>query len=79
MGRPRDKSNSVLIFLEDNVGPLIGQCRKLRHHLRDWPVNEGGPFKYEQINHPSLARRQGSQWNAQKNLLRRPGLRAVGT
>jgi superfamily II DNA or RNA helicase len=79
MGRPRDKSNSVLIFLEDNVGPLIGQCRKLRHHLRDWPVNEGGPFKYEQINHPSLTRRQGSTWNAQKSLLKKPGLRVAGT
>lgn len=77
MGRPRDKSNSVLIFLEDNIGPLIGQCRKLRHHLRDWPVDEGGPFKYEQLNHPSVARRQGSTWN-QKLLLRKPGLRASG-
>lgn len=80
MGRPRDKSNSVLIFLEDNIGPLIGQCRKLRQHLRDWPVNEGGPFKYEQINHPSTLRRQGSTWNATKNqLLKKPGLRVTGS
>jgi len=32
---PGTRNNSVLIFLEDNIGPLIGQCRKLRHHLRD--------------------------------------------
>jgi hypothetical protein len=60
MGRPRDKHNSELVFLEDNVGPLIGQCMKLRRHLRDWPVDEGGPFKYLQVDHPSLSRRQGS-------------------
>jgi len=80
MGRPRDKNNSVLIFLEDNIGPLIGQCRKLRHHLRDWPIDEGGPFKYEQIGHPSTHRRQGSTWNAQtRQNLRRPGLQAPGS
>lgn len=81
MGRPRDKSNSVLIFLEDNFGPLIGQCRKLRHHLRDWSTAEGGPFKYEQIGHPSTQRRQGSTWNAptRNPTLRRPALRAPGS
>lgn len=61
MGRPRDKHNSELVFLEDNVGPLIGQCRKLRRHLRDWPVDEGGPFRYWQVDHPALTRRQGTQ------------------
>lgn len=59
MGRPRDKHNSELVFLEDNVGPLIGQCQKLRRHLRDWPTDEGGPFKYTQVGHPSLTRRIG--------------------
>ena len=58
MGRPRDKQNSELVFLEDNVGPLIGQCQKLRRHLRDWEAAEGGPFRYTQIGHPSIARRQ---------------------
>ncbi len=76
MGRPRNKSNSVLIFLEDSVGPLVGQCKKLRFHLRDWPVDEGGPFKYEHIDHPSLQRRQGNSWSKQ---LRRPALRAPGS
>lgn len=56
MGRPRDKSNAELVFLEDNVGVLIGQCRKLRKHLRRWPSSEGGPFKYSQEDDPSRAR-----------------------
>lgn len=81
MGRPRDKSNSELVFLEDNIGPLIGQCKKLRRHLHDWPVEEGGPFNYNLVDHPSLQRRQGStawnqpaayQWTPQKGL-RTPG------
>lgn len=77
MGRPRDKKNARLIFLEDNIGPMIGQCQKLRRHLRDWPVDEGGPFKYVQTNHPSALRRQGSTWNqpatAAQKALRLPG------
>jgi hypothetical protein len=81
MGRPRDKSNSELVFLEDNIGPLIGQCKKLRRHLHDWPVEEGGPFNYNLVDHPSLQRRQGNttwnqpaayQWTPQKGL-RTPG------
>lgn len=80
MGRPRNKNNSVLIFLEDNIGPLIGQCRKLRHYLRDWSIDEGGPFKYEQLGHPSTQRRQGSTWNVQTHqTLRRPGMQVPGS
>jgi len=60
MGRPRDKINSELVFLEDDISPLIGQCRKLRRHLRDWPVEEGGPFRYTLIGHPATLRRQGA-------------------
>jgi len=84
MGRPRDKSNSELVFLEDNIGPLIGQCQKLRRHLRDWPVEEGGPFRYNLISHPATLRRQGvttwnqpattQQWNPPRSL-KSPGSR----
>lgn len=63
MGRPRDKKNAELVFLEDNVAPLIGQCQKLRRHLRQWPVDEGGPFKYTLINHPSVSRRGAPSCN----------------
>lgn len=80
MGRPRNKSNSVLLFLEDNIGPLVGQCKKLRKHLREWPIDEGGPFKYEQLNHPSAVRRQGATWNQPSNLnVRRPAFKAPGS
>lgn len=71
MGRPRGKSNAVLVFLEDNIGPLIGQCTKLRKHLRYWDPSEGGPFKFELDNHPSLQRRKQTTWNPQ--MLKVPG------
>lgn len=73
MGRPRGKSNAVLVFLEDNIGPLIEQCKKLRNHLRNWDVSEGGPFKYELENHPAVARRQQATWTT------RPQLKAPGS
>lgn len=60
MGRPRDKKNSELVFLEDNIHPLIAQCIKLRRHLRNWAPEEGGPFRYTQVDHPSLKRRAGT-------------------
>lgn len=72
MGRPRGKANAVLVFLEDNIGPLIGQCTKLRKHLRNWDVSEGGPFKFELENHPALTRRKATTWNPQH--LKVPGL-----
>lgn len=72
MGRPRGKSHAELIFLEDNIGPLIGQCMKLRRHLRYWDVSEGGPFKYELQGHPAMSRRR-SEWNEQQMTLRVPG------
>jgi hypothetical protein len=86
MGRPRNKSNSELVFLEDDIAPLIGQCRKLRRHLREWPVEEGGPFRYNLVGHPATLRRQGAttwnqlsqqttdRWDPQSK--RQPGLRS---
>jgi hypothetical protein len=41
------KKEPLIIFLEDQVGVLIGLCNKLRHHLRKWPVEEGGPYRFE--------------------------------
>lgn len=58
MGRPRDKKNATLTVLEDNVGPLLAQCMKFRKHLRNWPVDEGGPFKYDLLGHPATFRRR---------------------
>jgi len=72
MGRPRGKSNAELIFFEDDIGPLIGQCKKLRSHLRNWDANEGGPFKYDLENHPAVGRRQQTSWTNPPKL-RTPG------
>lgn len=64
MGRPSrvhaGKKTPVVIFYEDKIGPLIGMCKKLKKHLRDWPHEEGGPFDYELIGHPQ-SRKQWSQ------------------
>lgn len=47
------KRDPVVVFLEDDIGPMIGMCRKLRSHLRSWPVDEGGPYEFELIDNPS--------------------------
>lgn len=47
-------------FLEDDIGPIIGMCKVVRQQLRQWPLDEGGPYEYDLINHPLNARRV--QW-----------------
>lgn len=63
LGRPSrrraGKKTPVVVFLEDNIGPLIGMCVQLRSHLKEWPVDEGGPFQYAMIGHPQGQRRRG--------------------
>lgn len=71
MGRPRGKTNAELVFFEDNIGPLMGQCQKLRGFLRSWDASEGGPFKFDQVGHPSIQRRDA--WKTSQRLLRAPG------
>ena len=46
------KKTPVVVFFEDDIGPMIGMCQNLRRHLRSWPVEEGGPFNYELVGHP---------------------------
>jgi superfamily II DNA or RNA helicase len=58
-----NKKSPVLLFLEDDVGPLIGMCKKLKRHLRDWPIEDGGPYEYEILNHPSSHRKAKPTWN----------------
>ena len=62
IGRPTrqkpGKKTPLVVFYEDNVGPLIGMCRKLRGHLNSWPMEENGPFEYELHGHP-----KARQWN----------------
>jgi len=50
------KKTPVVIFLEDNIGPMIGMCQKLRKQLREWPVDENGPYEYEMAGHPTRKR-----------------------
>lgn len=56
MGRPArvfaNKKKPLVVFYEDNIGPLIGMCKKLRTHLNAWPADEGGPLDFEMIGHP---------------------------
>jgi superfamily II DNA or RNA helicase len=56
--KKKGKQKSVVVFLEDNIGPFMGMCQKLRSHLRTWPADEGGPFNYENIGQPTSARMQ---------------------
>lgn len=44
-----DKSQPVFVIIEDNVGPCIGMCRKLKKMITSWPVEEGGPYGWGSI------------------------------
>jgi len=48
------------IFIEDDVGILIGMCTKIRQMLREWPAEDGGPFDYTLVGHPSTRNRRQS-------------------
>lgn len=63
--RPKEGKRPVLVVLEDNIGPLLGQCTTMRKHFRHWPTDEGGPFQYELLGHPAVLRRKKEQaeWN----------------
>lgn len=64
MGRPTRqhayKKSPVIVFYEDNIGHVIGMCKKLKKHLREWSHEEGGPYEYEYIGHPSTIARRGT-------------------
>jgi hypothetical protein len=51
------KKESIVVILEDNIGPFIGMCKKLRRHLTEWPQDDGGPFTYENIGYKDIGRR----------------------
>lgn len=52
------KKQPIVVFFEDNIGPIIGMCQNLRRHLNSWPVEEGGPFSYELVGHPRKGKGQ---------------------
>jgi Type III restriction enzyme, res subunit len=53
------KKEPLAVFLEDDIGPFIGMCKKLRTHLANWPADQNGPIAFENIGH--ISRRQASQ------------------
>jgi hypothetical protein len=63
-GRPTrqkpGKKSPLVVFYEDDIGPLIGMCVKLRRHLSAWPLEENGPFEFELHGHPRAVGRQYS-------------------
>jgi superfamily II DNA or RNA helicase len=59
--RPKEGKKPRLIILEDNIGPLINQCKTIRKHLRSWPHDEGGPFDYQRVGHPNTRRKPWNQ------------------
>jgi len=56
MGRPlrykEGKQEPEIIIVEDDIAPIRAICAKMRQHLRRWPIEDGGPFKYEQVGYP---------------------------
>lgn len=50
------KKQPIVVFFEDNIGPIIGMCQNLRRHLNQWPLEEGGPFTYTLVGHPRKGR-----------------------
>jgi hypothetical protein len=47
------KQSGLVLFMEDKIGLMIGMCNKLREHLRNWPLDQGGPYEYDLIGHPT--------------------------
>ncbi len=58
MGRPTrpspGKKTPTVIFYVHNIGQDIGMAKKLQKHLRDWPVDESGPFEYDLLHYPGV-------------------------
>lgn len=52
------KQKPVLLIYEDAIGMFIGMCTNLRKALKAWPVDEGGPYYYQYIDHPFGGREQ---------------------
>jgi superfamily II DNA or RNA helicase len=56
MGRPSRedsrKMHPMVVIYEDNIGPIIGMCKKLRNHINEWPLEDNGPYHYYLFGHP---------------------------
>jgi len=48
--RPREgKKSELFVILEDKIGPLQAMCYQMRRHLRQWPLEDGGPYTFKVI------------------------------
>jgi superfamily II DNA or RNA helicase len=54
-----DNTERIVVFLEDDIGPFIGMCQKIRKLLREWPADKGGKLDYENLGHPTT---KGTSW-----------------
>lgn len=52
--RPKAGKKPLVGFYVDNIGHCHGMAQKLQKHLRDWPVEESGPFDYELLGYPKV-------------------------
>ena len=51
------KKIPIYMVFEDNIFPIMAMCKKMRKHMRHWPVSDGGPFEYEFVGYPDSQRR----------------------
>lgn len=58
------KKEPVVVFLEDDIGPFIGMCKKLRRHLSEWPLDQGGPMPYENLGHVNTHKKRNPTWTS---------------
>lgn len=49
-----NKSNPVVIIVQDNIGagggPIFGLCRRLKRIITTWPPDKGGPYEFEDLD-----------------------------
>ena len=57
------KKRCVVIFMEDEVSILLGMCKNIRKHLREWPREDGGPYSYTNLGKPPM--KETSEWTGQ--------------
>lgn len=74
--REIDEDSSMereVYFLEDDVGPFIGMCQKIRRLLREWPDDKGGRLEYENVGHPTTTKGKSCPSPTRKISIRAPG------
>jgi superfamily II DNA or RNA helicase len=63
--KKKGKQEPVVVFFEDDIGPFIGMCRKLRSHLSEWSHDEGGPFTFENVGYENAGSgKKRSSWKS---------------